>query len=417
MEYPTTTPKKPKLVVFDVEGVLIPRNRFFFLLGKSLGFTELVKVFFYGFLYETGLLPLKSVLQRLFRCTRGMKVEKMMQMAAQVPLMPNASSVIASLKAQGCNVALVTSGLPTLVVKMFAEKLGADSAFGFDVGLDGDTLTGEIWGDVIEPNGKLSVLQKLVKDQCLENKGCAVVADDRNNSSIFLPSVLKIGYNPDFVLRVKADRVVTGGIGKVLSALNGEPKHRGKPTRSDVLREAMHASGFLMPIIAIFVGVPVVAGFIVLLLGLYVASEYLRTEGRKMPVINRITRRAASENELYQVVLAPVYFAVGILLTLLLFPAPANGAAIAIFAVGDSTASIFGRYFARTSLPFNKDKSLEGSLAGFFFGFLAASVFVSPVFAALGAAIAMFIEYLPLPVNDNLLIPLFTGLSLTLLVR
>jgi dolichol kinase len=152
-----------------------------------------------------------------------------------------------------------------------------------------------------------------------------------------------------------------------------------------------------------------------LVLGIYATSEYLRTEGKKMPLINFITRKAASQNELYQIVLAPVYFAIGILITLVIFPAPASSAAIAIFALGDSTASIFGRYLAKTQLPFNKDKSLEGSAAGFFFAFLAGSFFVSPLVALVGAAIAMFIEYLPLPINDNLLIPVITGLALTFL--
>jgi FMN phosphatase YigB (HAD superfamily) len=31
--------KKPRLVIFDVEGVLIPKNRFFFEVGKKLGFS------------------------------------------------------------------------------------------------------------------------------------------------------------------------------------------------------------------------------------------------------------------------------------------------------------------------------------------------------------------------------------------
>jgi dolichol kinase len=227
--------------------------------------------------------------------------------------------------------------------------------------------------------------------------------------------MLKIAYNPDFVLRIKADRVVTGKISKILMVINGEPKHEGKPSANDIFREAIHASGFFVPVVASFVGVPLVAVSIIIVLGFYAASEYLRTEGRRMPLINLITRNAASQNELYQIVLAPVYFAVGILFTLVLFPAPASYAAIAIFALGDSTASIFGGYFSNTPLPFNKDKSLEGSAAGFFLAFLAGSVFVSPLTALVGAAVAMFIEYLPLPVNDNLLIPLTAGLALTLL--
>jgi HAD superfamily phosphoserine phosphatase-like hydrolase len=406
---------KPRLIVFDVEGVLIPRNRFFFLMGKALGFAQLIRVFFYGFLYETGLIPLKSAMKHLFSGTRGITIETLVQIASKVPLVPGARAVFGQLKAQGYKTALITSGLPTLVAKLVADKLGADYAFGFEAEINGNKFTGEIWGDVIERNGKLAVLHRIVRDEQLEFSDCAVVADDRNNASIFLRDMLKIAYNPDFVLRIKADNVVTGNISKILSVINGEPKRRGKPSWNDVFRESIHASGVFIPVIAGAVGVPLVAVSIILVLGIYATSEYLRTEGKKMPLINFITRKAASQNELYQIVLAPVYFAIGILITLVIFPAPASSAAIAIFALGDSTASIFGRYLAKTPLPFNKDKSLEGSAAGFFFAFLAGSIFVSPLVALLGAAIAMFIEYLPLPINDNLLIPVITGLALTFL--
>jgi len=330
---------------------------------------------------------------------------------------PEAQLVFEKLRAKGFKTALITSGLPTIVVKVIADKLGADYAVGFDVGLNGETLTGEIWGDVTERNGKLAVLHRLVDSESLSLSDCAVIADDRNNASLFIRDVLKIGFNPDFVLRVKSDRVVTGSISKVLTAINGEPKHRGKPTANDIFRELIHASGFFIPVVAGLVGVPLVAASIIVILGLYTMSEYLRTEGKRMPFFSFITRKAASQNELYLVVLAPVYFAVGILLTLVLFPAPVNSAAIAIFALGDSTASIFGRYLSRTTLPFNKDKSVEGSLAGFLFAFLAGWFFVSPWLALLGAAVAMVVEYLPLPINDNLLMPLCTGLVLTLFVR
>jgi phosphoserine phosphatase len=412
---PTLPNKRAKLVVFDVEGVLIPRNRFFFLMGKTLGFAQLMKVFFYGFLYEIGLVPLKTAMKRLFGGARGMKLETLTQIALKVPLVPEAKAVFERLRLQGCKTALITSGLPTIVVKIIADKLGADYAFGFEIGIDDDTLTGTIWGDVIERNGKLVVLHRIVDEEKLVLSECAVVADDRNNASIFLRDMLKIAYNPDFVLRIKADSVVTGRISKILTVINGEPKHRGRPSANDIFREVIHASGFFVPVVAGFVGVPLVAASIIIVLGFYAVSEYLRTEGKRMPLINLITRNAASQNELYQIVLAPVYFAIGILLTLVLFPAPASYAAIAIFALGDSTASIFGRYFSRTPLPFNKDKSLEGSAAGFLFGFLAGSAFISPLTALVGAAVAMFIEYLPLPVNDNLLIPLTAGLALTLL--
>ena len=411
-----TRDKKPKLIIFDVEGVLIPKNRFLFEMGKSIGFMHLLRVLFYGFLYETGIIPLKEALRNIFSNVRGMKTETLVQIAAKVPLVPDAKQVFNRLKTQGYKTALVSSGLPTLAVKLIANEIGADYAFGFEVGVDDDRLTGEIWGDVIERNGKSVVLRQIVTDEGLSTSDCAVIADDRNNASIFLKEALKIGYNPDFVLRIKADSIVIGGISKVLAVIDGEPKHRGKPSRNDVLRELIHASGIFVPIVASLVGVTAVATSIILVLGFYLASEYLRTEGKRMPVIYSITRKAASPTELYQLVLAPVYFAVGILFTLLLFPSPANYASIAIFALGDSAASLFGSSFSRNPLPFNKDKSLEGSSAGFLFAFLAGSIFVSPLIALAGAAVAMIVEYLPLPINDNLLIPVCTGLTLTLLM-
>jgi phosphoserine phosphatase len=416
-DVPAPIREKPKLIIFDVEGVLIPKNRFLFEMGKRLGFTALLKVFFYGFLYEIGLVRLKAALKNIFRSAHGMKTETMMQIASKVPLVPDARNVFCQLKMQGYKTAIVSSGLPTLAVQVVANEVGADHAYGFEVGVNDDKLTGEIWGDVIEHNGKRAVLNKIVTDECLSARDCAVVADDRNNASIFLKDALKIAYNPDFVLRIKADSIVTGKISKVLAVINGEPKHRGKLSRNDVLREIIHASGVSIPLVAGMLGVPIVAVFIILVLGLYATSEYLRTEGKRMPFFNSVTRKAASQTELYLIVLAPVYFAVGILFTLVLFPRPASYAAIAIFAFGDSSASIFGSLFSRTPLPFNKDKSLEGSVAGVFFAFLGGCLFVSPLIALVGAAVAMFIEYLPLPVNDNLLIPLFTGLTLFLILR
>ncbi|MCJ7559395.1 phosphatidate cytidylyltransferase, partial [Candidatus Bathyarchaeota archaeon] len=91
-----------------------------------------------------------------------------------------------------------------------------------------------------------------------------------------------------------------------------------------------------------------------------------------------------------------------------------SGAAIAAFALGDSAASLFGRRFGNRILPFNKGKTLEGSIVGFFFAFLFAMYFVPVQFALLAAVVTAMIECLPLPLNDNLAIPVVTGLVLFL---
>ena len=72
--------------------------------------------------------------------------------------------------------------------------------------------------------------------------------------------------------------------------------------------------------------------------------------------------------------------------------------------------------FGRTKLSFNRGKTLEGSLIGFVFAFFGALFFVNPFMAASGAAVAMLIEGLPLPLNDNLVLPLVTGALLTFML-
>jgi dolichol kinase len=71
--------------------------------------------------------------------------------------------------------------------------------------------------------------------------------------------------------------------------------------------------------------------------------------------------------------------------------------------------------FGRTRIPYNKGKNLEGTLFGFLFGFLGAMIFVDPVRALIAATVAMLVESLPSPINDNLTIPLASGLVLALI--
>ena len=404
--------RKPRLVVFDVEGVLIAKNRFIFDVGKSIGIPQLLKMFFIGFLYELGVVKLKPALKRIFKIMRGVKIETLMRVFDEIPSKPMLESFFAQLKIRNCKIALISSGLPTVVVEKLGSMVGADYAFGIEVGVNDDALTGEIWGDAIEANGKFKILSQILAAEGLKLEDCVVVADDRNNSCIFLSETQKIGYNPDFVLRVKADTVVTGELSRILPIIYGKPKKRPLPSKNDILREGIHASGFFVPVLVGLIGVFPVSLLIYVVSALYFVSEISRMDRKNLPVISAITRSAASQAELYEFAAAPLYFAIGILITLLLFPAPVNSAAIAIFTLGDSTAALFGGLVSKKPLPFNKGKTVEGSLAGFFFAFLAGAVFVSPALALVGAVVAMIVETLPLPVNDNITIPLCTGLAL-----
>ncbi len=363
-------------------------------------------------------MKLDSALRHVFKKLKGMEFETLMCVYDKIPSTPYLQNIFSQIKVRNCKIALISSGLPTVIVKKLADKVGADYAYGIEVETKDGKLTGEISGNAIVPSGKLKILCQILEAENLRLSDCVIVADDRNNRCIFLPGALKIGFNPDFIIRVKADRVVNGKLSGILPIIDGKKHRRSFPSTNDFVREDIHASGIFMPVIASLIGVPAVATLIFAIAVLYTISELSRLEGNEFTLISAITRHAASQSELRGFAAAPLYFAFGILFTLVVFPHPASYAAIAMFCLGDSAASLFGGLLS-TSLPFNKGKTWEGSVAGFFFAFLGGLLFIpsNPLIALAGAAIAMTVEVLPLPINDNILVPVITGAALTVLIH
>jgi len=411
---------KPRLIVFDVEGVLIPKRRYLlFEASQRLSFFSFVKMLLAGLLYETGLISLESALTKIFKQLRGLAVEDMFQLYKRVPLIPGVREVFEKLKKEGYKTALISSGLPQLFVEHLAHGLSADYAVGIDLEVSKGCLTGRIGGDVVQPEGKALALEKIVKKEGLTPKEIALVADDRNNLPMFKFSTLKIGYNPDFLLSAKSDVVVRGDFDEVLWPIKKRALQLDTQSVSkrDIIRETIHVGGFLVPVASAYLVLTqsLVVFLILMVTLLYVMSELARMQGFNVPVTSTITWNAAMTPEIYEFVTSPIFFAVGIMLAMILFPVSVAYASIAVFTLGDSIATLFGKIFGKHIFPYNKGKMIEGTIFGFIFAWLGASLFVNPVKALVGAAAGMLVETLPTPLNDNLTIPLMSGLSLLIL--
>lgn len=410
----------PRLVVFDVEGVLLPKRRYLlFTAAKELSLWRYLQVATIGFLYELGLLSLDSALRRIFRFFKGLTVDELFRFYKKLPLMPETEEVFKKLKEAGYKTALISSGIPTPFVKHLADRLGADYSKGLELEETEGRLTGEISGNVLKPNGKALVLNEIMSAEGLMPQHCAVVADDRHNLPMFPLCAVKIGYNPDFLLTAKSDYVVKGNLSEVLPFLtenSAEKPHHPSFSKRELLREAIHMSSFFVPFVCIyFLNRYLVALIIFLFTLVYVASEIARLQETSVPILSAITKRAAINPELYGFAVDPIFFALGITLTLVLFPEHISYASIAILTLGDSFAGITGKTLGKTAIPFNKGKKLEGSIFGFLLAFMGALLFVNPTKALIGAFVGMLAESLPLPVSDNLAVPLACGLTMTIL--
>jgi len=408
-----------RLVVFDVEGILIPKNRYLlFEISRKVGFLGFIRILALGLLYEIGLLPLESALRRIFAMLKDLKAEEILQLHKRMPLMPGTEEVFKTLNDKGYRTALISSGLPTPVVEDLATGLQADYAYGLELEIVDEHLTGAIGGEVLRSGGKAAVLQRILEKEGLTPQDCVMVADDRNNLSMFPLCRLRIGYNPDFVLTAKSDFVTKGELTEILPHITGEKPRVShfSMSRSRGLRETIHMSSFLLSFICIYLlGNIMLASLILLVAVLYSLSEVARVRGVNLPILSSITWNAANKTELYEFATSPIHFALGIAISLLIFPAPIRYVAITTLTLGDGCAHIFGMKFGRTRLPFNKGKNMEGTLFGFLFAFLGAMIFVDPVRALIAAAVGMLVEGLPSPLNDNLTMPLASGLILTLI--
>ncbi len=113
-------------------------------------------------------------------------------------------------------------------------------------------------------------------------------------------------------------------------------------------------------------------------------------------------------------------YVLGIGLSLYLYRMDIAAAAICFLAFGDVAATTIGERYGRTKIG---NKSLEGSLAFFAAAVLAGlslplvGITVVPGVILTGAIVAAGVELLPLPVNDNLVIPLVSGGVMTLVAR
>ena len=107
------------------------------------------------------------------------------------------------------------------------------------------------------------------------------------------------------------------------------------------------------------------------------------------------------------------WYLVGLLLSCLLIRDPTYlASAVIVFAFGDAASTIFGLR-AKTALPYNPRKTLEGT--GAFILFSLSTFLLIGEYAIPLALFAALVESLPLGVDDNLSIPLACSLFFYLL--
>ncbi|MGR3310433.1 MAG: haloacid dehalogenase-like hydrolase [Candidatus Brocadiales bacterium] len=419
-----------KLIVFDVDGVIF-KSLFILRLSRSIGFFPYLRVIFLCFLFDIGKISIERLLGETYKIFKGVPLEKVWLVYKKMVLIRNAQNAVSDIRSRGHEVTLISSGVPDFLIHDLSKKLNANYGFGIEVGVNNNHLTGDVRGALSHPTGKITLLEGLLSKLNLSWSSVIVAADDRNNLEIMEKAGVGIGINANYPVRRKAKYLIdSGDLGEILNFIDieDEPTYttivsilrqdKALSWKHEITRKLVHVSSAIIPLGIAVTPLPVGHVVFVILVGtlVYTVSEIMRLNGIAFPVISNITEASIRGSEKRRFLYAPVALMLGAAISLLIFPLAIASAVILIVAFADTAATLIGKAFGRHKIPYNVNKSIEGSCGALIVGVLCACIFL-PFIPALAAGItACLIESLPLNniVDDNLSVPLGTGLILQL---
>ena len=182
--------------------------------------------------------------------------------------------------------------------------------------------------------------------------------------------------------------------------------------RSEYLRKVIHIFNLVIPFTYLFVLESrfQVLRILVPLTLFAIVIEYLRV--RSVVIKNIFNNFLISMLRIHEIdgkFTGATWVFIGSTLTISIFPKEIAIISLVYMSLGDTIAGLFGRKFGKTNFY---NKTIEGSLAGLIVCLLSGylvSLTLPLVVVFSGAFAAMFIELMPIPIDDNLSVPLFGG--------
>ncbi len=192
----------------------------------------------------------------------------------------------------------------------------------------------------------------------------------------------------------------------------------------ELRRQIIHGSGIFFALLikeaySFFGGWLYPAVILGLAISIGYGVSYLHTKGANLPILTKIINESERERDQEFPGRGALRFFIGALLTLLVFRNTPDivVAGIIVLALGDSASTLGGVAFGWHKIPYNREKSIEGSISGFgaaFFGLAFLTPF-SIIVAACASLVGMVVESLPVGVDDNLTVPISASFSIWVL--
>ncbi|MEM1658246.1 MAG: HAD family phosphatase [Candidatus Jordarchaeales archaeon] len=182
-----------KVVVFDFDGVLYDGEhsiRF----AEELGFGDAARKLYSAM--AKGEIGFEEGLRRGAELWRGVPVEFVKRMMAQLKLRPGVDEVFATLRSLGYRTALVSCGGSNIGFLPIKRRLGIHYVYSNPVESRNGVLTGRIVGNPMTPERKAEVLAMIARREGVTPTECAAIGNDILDVPMFKIAGLTIGVNP-----------------------------------------------------------------------------------------------------------------------------------------------------------------------------------------------------------------------------
>lgn len=185
----------------------------------------------------------------------------------------------------------------------------------------------------------------------------------------------------------------------------------------ELRRKSIHLLGLVFPILYVFTtrhtAIIAVGSLLAIALGVELLKAFLPAF---RVIFVRVFSPMLRSQERRGGLTGATYYLIGSFLCVLLFDKTLAIVCLCFLTLGDLFAALVGKQWGRIKLFARK--SLEGSLACFIVcTAIALLMGFHPIVAIAGALVATLIELLPTGVNDNVTIPLISGLAMHLLIN
>jgi dolichol kinase len=193
--------------------------------------------------------------------------------------------------------------------------------------------------------------------------------------------------------------------------------------KNEILRKTIHVGYSTVPFIYLLTNKSVIIPIVIVLSVFMIIVDlgrikFVWLQNLYMMALGKILRNHETNNST-ALFTGGTYIVLSSLFCFLIFPKDVAISAMLITTFGDTAAALYGKYFGKVKMF---GKTLEGSLVFFitgcvilYFMGLLSGVFLIPALAAL--VITTVLELLPIPIDDNITIPVsfclvFTGMSM-----